>query len=92
MEETKMSDAARECRNKYQREYRKKNPVDHKTYWERRAQKEAQQSAELMDEKCCVQQGNKTDEQYIKALETSNKVLSSENRRLIKIIINTKSR
>lgn len=33
-----------------------------------------------------VSRGNKSDEQYIKALETSNKVLNGENRRLARLL------
>lgn len=33
-----------------------------------------------------VSRGNKSDEQYIKALETSNKALNGENRRLVRLL------
>lgn len=33
-----------------------------------------------------VSRGNKSDEQYIKALETSNKTLNGENRRLVRLL------
>jgi DNA gyrase/topoisomerase IV subunit A len=39
----------------------------------------------IEDEKVRVIRGKKSDAQYIKALEESNKVLSSENRRLVRL-------
>ena len=49
------SDAAKKSRAKYMREYRRKNPDKVKKmnykYWERRAEREAKQSAEAVDTK-----------------------------------------
>jgi len=39
------------------------------------------------EERVCVERGKMNDDKYIKALEESNKVLSSENRRLVSMLI-----
>ena len=61
-------------------EYNKKSQNQ---YWERKA---TQQKQEEPDGHVSVSRNKRTDADYIKALEASNRVLNSENRRLVNLI------
>lgn len=77
----KLSTEAAKAKYQYNKKY-----VD--GYWEKKG---AAQKEQADDNPVSVSRSDKTDERYIKALETSNKTLNSENRRLIRLLHNYQS-
>lgn len=92
---SKLSPEAQRAKYQYNKKY-----VD--AYWERRAKRtetteertSGRSSVEVrvsfpeidVPNRPSVSRGNKSDEQYIKALEASNKTLNGENRRLVRLL------
>ena len=88
---SKLSPEAARAKYQYNKKYQQ-------AYWERRAAKEKAQAelnaqaTQLEDaatatlDTVSVCRRDMTDERYIKALETSNKTLNSENRRLVRLV------
>lgn len=90
MEATKLSDAARKIKNKYHREYRKKNPTSTNIYWERKAEKEAAEAAEKIKQKeelspKKLKYNGLTRDEYIEFLEKNNLVLTITIEKLAEI-------
>lgn len=86
---TKLSPEAARAKYQYNKKYQQ-------AYWERRAAKEkaiAEQEAIKLEDAAAatldtvsVPRRGMTDQRYIAALETSNKTLNSENRRLVRLV------
>lgn len=86
---TKLSPEAARAKYQYNKKYQQ-------AYWERRAAKEkaiAEQEATKLEDAAAatldtvsVPRRGMTDQRYIAALETSNKTLNSENRRLVRLV------
>lgn len=85
---TKLSPEAAREKYLYNKKYQQ-------AYWERRAAKkktEAEATAQIEDaaaatlDTVSVPRRGMTDQRYIKALETSNRTLNSENRRLVRLV------
>ncbi len=74
---SKLSPEAARARYLYNKKYVNR-------YWERKAAE--QTAAESPSELPSVVRNGKSDERYIKALETSNKTLNRENRRLVRLV------
>lgn len=88
---TKLSPEAARAKYQYNKKYQQ-------AYWERRAAREkaqaeaSAQATQLEDaaaatlDTVSVPRRGMTDQRYIAALETSNKTLNSENRRLVRLV------
>ncbi len=84
---TKLSPEAARLKYQYNKKYQD-------AYWERKAAKAKKEATAADIEQAAAETGNGvsvprkglSDERYIKALETSNRTLNSENRRLVRLL------
>ena len=77
---TKLSSEAARAKYEYNKKYQQR-------YWEKKASsKLAASQQQIQTETVSVSRNGMDDQQYITALETSNKTLNSENRRLVRLL------
>lgn len=74
----KLSPEAARAKYEYNKKYQNR-------YWEKKA---AENQTEQDEETVSVSRNGRSDKRYISALEDSNKVLNSENRRLVRLLHN----
>lgn len=75
----KLSPEAARLKYEYNRKYQER-------YWEKKAAQQQNSPKQEQDNAVSVSRKDMNDNQYIMALEKSNKVLNSENRRLIRLL------
>lgn len=79
---TKLSSEAARAKYEYNKKYQQR-------YWEKKAAgKQNTLQQQIQTEEVSVARNGMDDQRYITALETSNKTLNSENRRLVRLLHN----